>query len=290
MPPTSVVPHCPACKVEGVKHLATKSMGAYLLVYCDQCGAIYGVVPDMSRFRLPAETKKKTEVPPKAPAVAAPVKPQPAASTPAKTATKAAPAPVALKVAREFQPAVMPPQHAALTDSDLIRLVVDYTGEKVILSPTQLEHMYRNATPPTDRSAPPCEQHQCRTVKMTIPPGVPRAGDVVWACPSFSHCRQWRPIGPQAQPVPPQRLAELGRADLAGKLPYSPAAIANRMRAAGMSQGTAYRHFAMEDGPPLCLTHKVEMVQLEIPTGYRNAGRKMWVCATPGCREWELAE
>lgn len=86
-------------------------------------------------------------------------------------------------------------------------------------------------------------------------------------------------------------LELLGNLDLSRKLPYDPEAIANRMRAAGLSQGSRYLHIAIDDGPPCCPQHKTEMVKFTIPAGYKNAGREVWLCPEfASCKQWELAK
>lgn len=43
MPP--VTPRCPFCNAHGLSCLANQPVGAYLIVYCGQCGAIHGIIP-----------------------------------------------------------------------------------------------------------------------------------------------------------------------------------------------------------------------------------------------------
>lgn len=90
--------------------------------------------------------------------------------------------------------------------------------------------------------------------------------------------------------VKTELLRVIGQADLTGKEPYDPAKMAARMKAAGMGRATQYRHYAIDDGPPTCLTHHSEMQRVQLPAGYRNSGRWFWICTEPGCQEWELAE
>lgn len=154
-----VTPRCPYCNTQGLKHLAVYRTGAFAVVYCDQCGAIHGVVPIRSH---PVEQKQHSLEP----------KPE---------------------------------------------------------------------TPP--------------------------------------------------DPAPGGPLADIGQADLTDKLPYSPEKMANRLKAAGLGRGTAYLQFAIDEGPPLCLQHRIEMEKITIPPGYKNAGKVFWVCPQyDECQEWELAE
>ena len=84
----------------------------------------------------------------------------------------------------------------------------------------------------------------------------------------------------------------LGHADLTGKLPYSPDQIAKRMQATGRGVNTNFMRIVMDDGPPVCLKCKIDMVQSEIPHGYGpNQGKTFWVCPSfLKCNQWELAE
>lgn len=38
-------PRCPFCNAQGLQHLKPHDAGLFFVVYCDQCGAIYGLVP-----------------------------------------------------------------------------------------------------------------------------------------------------------------------------------------------------------------------------------------------------
>lgn len=96
---------------------------------------------------------------------------------------------------------------------------------------------------------------------------------------------------PKKKKIPTGPLEFLGNTDLSGKLPYNPEAIANRMRAAGILGGSQYLRVAVDNGPPLCLMHKLEMIKVAIPSGYKNAGREVWLCpAFKTCKQWELAQ
>jgi hypothetical protein len=155
------IPHCPYCYVEGLKYLAAKDAGAYSIIYCNQCGAIHGIVPkaQQAKVRQPASTRKPTE------------------------------------------------------------------------------------------------------------------------CASGQPKRE------------PTFLADIGYADLSGKVPYSPEKMAARMRAFGRGHGTQFMRIAVDNGPPVCMQCKVDMQSAVIPDGYPNAGQKIWVCPNyDECRRWELAE
>ena len=99
------------------------------------------------------------------------------------------------------------------------------------------------------------------------------------------------PVITTPKPPPTGSLDEIGNADLSQKAPYDPVQLANRVRAAGASRGSRYLHIAVDDGPPLCTYHKVEMVKTTIPGGYKNAGQEVWLCPDyKNCHQWELAK
>lgn len=158
---TNAIPRCPHCNAHGIKHLANHVVGAYMVVFCSKCGAIFGVIP------VPQPKKQAT---------AAPQKTEP-----------------------ETEP-------------------------------------------------------NCYTTMAA----------------AF--------------------VAEIGHTDLSQKTPYSPHTIAARLKAAQYGRGTLYRQIAVDDGPPRCLIHHLDMVKIKIPPQYPNGGRLVWVCREPGCKEWELAE
>ena len=100
------------------------------------------------------------------------------------------------------------------------------------------------------------------------------------------------PAEEQAASPPPERFPEqIGNANLSTKQPYSPERIAATMRAACMTHGSRYLQIAIDDGPPCCSRHKIEMKERIVPVGYRNAGAKVWICPQfEECQQWELAE
>lgn len=97
---------------------------------------------------------------------------------------------------------------------------------------------------------------------------------------------------PKIQPKPPSGpLAEIGNADFSHKTPYDPVEIANRARAAGLGRGSHYLQIAIDDGPPYCPTHHVEMTPATIPPGYKNAGQQVWLCPQfKDCHQWEIVK
>lgn len=64
----TATPRCPTCDAQGIKHLANHNLGQYILVYCGQCGAIYGVVPNLAALQTQPPSPPAVEVPAPAPA------------------------------------------------------------------------------------------------------------------------------------------------------------------------------------------------------------------------------
>ena len=267
----TAAPRCPFCNAQGVNHIASKVMGSFALIFCGQCGAVYGVVPKPQQ----PEKTPPTQV------VVRPVK---------------EPAP---KVSRTLETPVMPPQHVALTAGDVARAISDYVGKKIPLSPTQVEHVYRNAS--NDERSPLCPEHQTRMVKLTVPADVPKAGDTFWVCSHYSQCRYMKPPPAKKQKQPgsddARSLGNLsvspalklaGETNLSEVIPYSQ--VATRMKLSAMNHGTLYNQVAEPDGPPICPTHKFDLVKVVIPQPYKNAGYKVWLCPHGGCDQWRLAE
>lgn len=52
-------PRCPHCNATGIDKISAKRFAEYLLVFCGQCGAIYGVVPATQSHRQ--QTVKKAD-------------------------------------------------------------------------------------------------------------------------------------------------------------------------------------------------------------------------------------
>lgn len=161
-------PHCPHCNAQGLKHLACEPLAAFALIYCKQCGAIYGAVP-----------------------------------------------------------CPQPPAGQAATD----RLAADLIPPEYLASPASIA----------------------------------RAASA---------------------------LVQLGNADLSIKQPLNPQRMEAEMRMARMyAPGGRYMRMIFDEGPPLCLTHKVEMREMVIPDGYLNAGRRLWVCPEfEDCQNWSTMD
>lgn len=179
-----ISPRCPYCNAQGVKHIAAKQLGHFSLIFCGQCGAIYGVVP------APASGKQApVEKPVAAPAAAPP---------------------------EAVPPPVLPP-----------------------LKPV-----------------PPCPE----------PDGIDPAN--------------WQGI-----------LERFGNADLPRLNGPTPRQIQMEMKAVFARSGTRYRHIVIDDGPPMCLHHWIEMKKITVPRGYKNTALQLWVCPRHlECRRWAMVE
>lgn len=53
-------PRCPRCNAQGLGHLKPHDAGLFLVVYCDKCGAIYGLVPKPQQLQ-PVQQTPATE-------------------------------------------------------------------------------------------------------------------------------------------------------------------------------------------------------------------------------------
>lgn len=169
----TAAPRCPFCNAQGVNHIASKVMGSFALIFCGQCGAVYGVVP----------------------------KPQ--------------------------QPEKTPPT-------------------QVVVRPVS------QAPPPAKKQKKPDDTHSLGNLSVS----------------------------------PALKLA--GEANLSEVIPYSQ--VATRMKLSAMNHGTLYNQVAEPDGPPICPTHKFDLIKIVIPQPYKNAGYKVWLCPHGGCDQWRLAE
>jgi hypothetical protein len=185
-------PRCPYCNTQGIKHLAAKQIGHYTLVYCGQCGAIYGVVP-LPPAQAPADRPDEA---PKAvsSAAAAPAEARPKAVSPSAAPPAAAPKPD------------LAPGPPAPKDPDTEKLLLQEVGQadlstKEPLSPERMQaklHALRTFRPGTqymriayDDGPPCCPHHQLEMVQFTIPEGYQNAGRKIWRCPQYKECKQW---------------------------------------------------------------------------------------------------
>ena len=179
-------PRCPFCNAQGLQHLKRHDAGLFFVVYCDKCGAIYGVIPNFQ-----------------------------AQSQPAAVVTAPPPAPS------------------------------PHLGPAVPLKP-----VLPKATPP------PVE-----TSNGISPATLQDA------------------------------LERFGNTDLLNLDGPTPRQIKMQMKAAFARSGTRYRQIVIDDGPPLCLTHWIEMKKITIPQGYKNGGCQLWICPQhQECRRWAMAD
>jgi hypothetical protein len=153
------------------------------------------------------------------------------------------------------------------------------------------------ATP--KEAAPTCPQHNLPLKKKTVPAGNKDAGKTFWVCPKVKECHQYREITTEQAESETGKmdtehliLAEVGEADLSTKDPLNPERMQAKLQAMRMFRpGTRYMRVAYDAGPPVCSDHNLEMVELTIPKGYKNAGRRIWRCPKyQECHRWELAE
>lgn len=253
---TTITPRCPHCNAHGIDQLAHRPVDSYLLVFCGQCGAIFGVAPCPDQS--PPEIKPEGRT--------------------------------------------IPARYDGLSVADLRQALSEFIGQDVArLSAKVIASLFINAKTEDD-NPPVCTEHGQSMVKLTVPDGFPQAGQMFWVCNNFRACGQWqraaqntvaRRAGRQVKKQSPRSVSpalnEAGQVDLSKRVPYSPELAAARMRAASGGRSTQYMRIALDDGPPICLTHKVDMVCIAIPAGYKNAGRKIWICPKKTCDQWELA-
>lgn len=177
-------PRCPHCNTQGPKHLACQQVGHFLLIYCGQCGAIYGVVPANS---TPTPPQQQTQTPP-------PPEPLPDLPPAAEPETPPGPEP---EPAPEPQPVpvpdVPPPPGllglAGNTDINLAPISPDDARQRIKMvnmfgpgGQRFLNVMGETGTCPT------CNQAM---TKLTIPTGYPNSGRTIFYCPNYDECGQW---------------------------------------------------------------------------------------------------
>lgn len=159
-------PRCPHCNAQGINHLAHRLLGGYVLVYCGQCGAIYGVVP--------APPQKQQPPPPISQSA-----PNNKSSQPATLVN----APERIKL---FKPML---DHLGQ---------VDLTGRQPY-SPQSIAARlkaagYNRATAyrqiAIEDGPPCCPNHHSDMVLISIPAGYPNSGRKVWVC-TAPGCRNW---------------------------------------------------------------------------------------------------
>ncbi len=82
-----------------------------------------------------------------------------------------------------------------------------------------------------------------------------------------------------------QLLAEIGKANLEAKKAQYEIEMSRRKMAAKRA-GTMYRTVVEDEGPPYCLHCRRDMETQVVPPGYKNSGKKVWVCPNK-CGAWE---
>lgn len=153
-------PHCPHCNAQGLEHLVFEPLSAFALVYCKQCGAIYGAVPC----------------------------PQQAVEQPEETRP----------VASEFQVRPVPVARAAtplarLGNADLS--IKQPLNPQRMETEMKMARLYapngRYLRMVFDDGPPSCLVHKVEMREMVVPDGYINAGRKLWVCPDFEECQEW---------------------------------------------------------------------------------------------------
>lgn len=148
-------PHCPHCNAEGLNHLVFEPLAAFALVYCKQCGAIYGAVPCSQQ------------------AAADPVPPE-FLLRPAPTARAAS----ALAQLGNADLSIKQPLGLDTMETEMRMTRVYAPGSSYM-------RMIFDDAPPL------CLTHKVEMREMVIPDGYLNAGRRLWVCPEFADCQQW---------------------------------------------------------------------------------------------------
>ena len=173
-------PRCPYCNTQGLKHLACQQVNHFLLVYCGQCGAIYGVVPS-----APAPTQPQQQRQDQSP-------PLPDLPPAVEPTSKPAPAPEP-ELRPDPAPNIPPPPGllglAGNTDINLAPISPDDARQRIKMvsmfgpgGQRFINVMGETGTCPT------CNQAM---VRLTIPQGYPNSGRTIFYCPNYDECGQW---------------------------------------------------------------------------------------------------
>jgi hypothetical protein len=80
-------------------------------------------------------------------------------------------------------------------------------------------------------------------------------------------------------------LIEIGNANLEVKKAQYEAEMSRRINM-GRRGGTLYQTIALDDGPPYCLACERDMEPQQVPPGYKNSGKMIWLCPNR-CGAWE---
>ena len=164
-----VKPRCPHCNAQGLKNLAVQHAGSFAVVYCGQCGAIYGVTP-VTQKQKPPPLPKKEETPEKTP-----------------------PPPKSVAITEDKQNYIQKPQRFLdhLYQTDLSK-IAPYSPEKLAARAKAARMnpgtMYMRYT--LDHGPPQCPKHKTDMQKIVVPPGHPNSDQIIWICSEFD-CREW---------------------------------------------------------------------------------------------------
>ncbi len=157
-------PRCPHCNALGLNQLAAQKAGAFMVIFCGQCGAIHGIIPQPATdawSAAPAPAQKQS----------APITPQPKADQPLQ--------PVAQYLVELG--------HADLTQKQ------PYSPEKMA---ARLRAAGQGRATPylrvaIDHGPPVCVTCKTEMSLVVIPAGFPNSGLKVWVCDNYDQCRRW---------------------------------------------------------------------------------------------------
>lgn len=161
-------PRCPHCNANGMSILAAKPVGQFSIVFCSNCGAMFGVVPV-----IVSESSKKQSCP--------------TASEKSKDDTFTHP----------IKPAKPENDTRKLVLMTVVNANLDemqpYTPERMQAKIQMMRHLYpsTNYRVVVDDGPPFCPQHNADMVELTIPAGLRHAGHKIWYCPNFIECGSW---------------------------------------------------------------------------------------------------
>lgn len=160
----AVIPRCPYCNAQGLEHLATHHTENFTVVYCGQCGAIYGVlaVPQGNPDSISSTQESEPEP--------SPVKPAPAATDPR-------PRPPAGLLAL-----------AGSTDISLAPISPDDARQRLKMVSLFRERQRTVNVVGETGFCPTCNREM---VKMAIPEGYKNSGQIIYYCPNYEQCGQW---------------------------------------------------------------------------------------------------
>lgn len=165
MPPKQ--PRCPYCNAQGLKNLEMHQTGAFAVIYCAQCGAIYGVVslprqPSVSPHEPTEKTSQKEMV-----------------SSDQLPETDLS----SLKKPLDFI--------VEVGNADL-SAIEPYSPERMAAAIRAAGYnrntMYRQFI--FDDGPPFCLDHHVEMQQFAIPGGYKNSYKLIWICPEYD-CREW---------------------------------------------------------------------------------------------------